>query len=1380
MTASNTDLRLWFENGTDPDGNPIPDITRWDTSSVTDMTNMFYEANVFNQDIGSWDTNSVTSMGGMFIGAEAFNQDISDWETSIVTDMHSMFSGSRSFNQYIGGWETSNVIDMFFMFSGAEAFNQAIGGWDVSKVTSMAYMFQHAASFDQAIGGWDTSSVTDMSGMFSWADAFNQSLSGLEIQNVTDMEDMLNYSGLSVSNYDATLYGWYQQAMEGGVQENVTLGAEGLLYSSHAQEARDALINDYGWKIEGDALWAPGTNRNPNAIIDLVEMADTASAVTFDPLANDRDEDGDDLTIDSWGDPEHGSVTDNGDGTLTYKPGAGFNGTDSFRYYVSDSNSGFDGAKVNIGLASSLEPQPELKEPGSRDLEFAAKLTAYDRGLLGGYEIEKEFLKGSFRAVALKSDTKEPILAIRGTSDGLVDWYENFYPEAVGFREAIDNWSAIREWLKANPGAHITGHSQGGAQAQMFAAWATNANIEVGRVETFNSPGIAAIDANLFVPSLSAGVTHHISSGDIVSLTGERFVEGEVNFYDIKTISDPALPLEHALESHVGHGSIQAVDLTNFEQISHPLVGVGEDYSIAGTISSDELSAPDFSYLTAGDKPNLEYLTFVMHIAMIEVKGRDVIKDFNPLPFSGSPSSSILAELMLERESVEQSRKFIGPIFDYFFDSEAISLKNEGVLFSAAIAVVLKAWSDDSRAVIEWRFETFKGFFSLGLEGLKAAAEWSEVVIEQISDWTSKQWDNIKEWVPEKIAALSYWTVETFKATLEFTLGQWKAMASWTAETVAEVANWTLQQWENVKEWSAERISEIADWSIQVLRESIEWSADKFKAVGEFGIEAYELTKEMAIELSDEPYIGDVIKSSYFIGEWMVDGVKPPIIKFPKKTQESEQPVLDVQKHSIAVAHEDGSTLMTGAGSLYIAGPSEDIMMLQGTGNSVIGSARDLNGDTISGFSVGDRLHILKSQLKDENLIVEEGSAILKIDSTDDGSHETVIRLEGDFDITAFQLVSGSDGSTIEYQPAEVVVPEPQPQPAPEPEPAPAPEFDPTPEPTPQPEPAPTPQPTPAPQPAPMPSALASFMDVLAEKGWQWPSELTEALSEEDSFKRYPELNESLNPIIRLYSGILDRAADKEGLEYWVSQLNAGSSLNDIERAFMSAEEVSTVIQAMGSDDVAFVDTLYQSVLGRAGDESGREYWLENLQGDSAKRADIALSFVNSDEYIDTSAPFVTATKLLTWGVNLEQMDMLSLGFGDELGFAEPLVRLHTGLVGEVPDETAFSGWLEGGQSPEALAERLLESEGLLTDEEGLIDTLYARVLDRAPDAEGEQYWQAIIESGDASLTDMVLAFTESDEHQQRSRSEVGDYIEEAIRSSLVGVETDLETYLFA
>ena len=67
-------------------------------------------------------------------------------------------------------------------------------------------------------------------------------------------------------------------------------------------------------------------------------------------------------------------------------------------------------------------------------------------------------------------------------------------------------------------------------------------------------------------------------------------------------------------------------------------------------------------------------------------------------------------------------------------------------------------------------------------------------------------------------------------------------------------------------------------------------------------------------------------------------------------------------------------------------------------------------------------------------------------------------------------------------------------------------------------------------------------------------------------------------------------------------------------------------------------------------------------------------------------------------------------------------------------------------------------------------------MLNRSPDTAGEQYWQEVLQNGDASLTEMVMAFTDSNEHQQLSRSEVDNYLDAA---NLVGVETDLESYLF-
>ena len=223
------------------------DIGDWQVDNVTDMRSMFFGAKAFNQDIGSWNVEKVTHMRAMFREAEAFNQDIGGWQVGNVTTMYTMFLSAVAFNQDIGNWDVSSVTDMRFMFSFADEFDQYIGDWDVSSVTAMNFMFQGADLFNQDIGGWQVGNVTTMNNMFSGAFTFNQDIGAWDISNVTDMEDMFNNSGLSTANYDNTLIGWEN----GAVQDNVTLGALGLEYCA-ATNAREDLINDHSWSFDGD------------------------------------------------------------------------------------------------------------------------------------------------------------------------------------------------------------------------------------------------------------------------------------------------------------------------------------------------------------------------------------------------------------------------------------------------------------------------------------------------------------------------------------------------------------------------------------------------------------------------------------------------------------------------------------------------------------------------------------------------------------------------------------------------------------------------------------------------------------------------------------------------------------------------------------------------------------------------------------------------------------------------------------------------------------------------------------------------------------------------------------------------------------------------
>ena len=62
-------------------------------------------------------TSNVVNMRAMFAGTK-FNQDISKWDTSKVTDMSHMFSGATAFNQPLNNWDVSNVTNMSYMFAG--------------------------------------------------------------------------------------------------------------------------------------------------------------------------------------------------------------------------------------------------------------------------------------------------------------------------------------------------------------------------------------------------------------------------------------------------------------------------------------------------------------------------------------------------------------------------------------------------------------------------------------------------------------------------------------------------------------------------------------------------------------------------------------------------------------------------------------------------------------------------------------------------------------------------------------------------------------------------------------------------------------------------------------------------------------------------------------------------------------------------------------------------------------------------------------------------------------------------------------------------------------------------------------------------------------
>jgi hypothetical protein len=77
--------------------------------------------------------------------------------------------------------------------------------------------------------------------------------------------------------------------------------------------------------------------QNPPVAVDDAASTLVGTAVTINVLANDYDPDGDTISIMSFTQGTHGTVTDNGDGTLAYTPvSAAPASTDTFTYTITD------------------------------------------------------------------------------------------------------------------------------------------------------------------------------------------------------------------------------------------------------------------------------------------------------------------------------------------------------------------------------------------------------------------------------------------------------------------------------------------------------------------------------------------------------------------------------------------------------------------------------------------------------------------------------------------------------------------------------------------------------------------------------------------------------------------------------------------------------------------------------------------------------------------------------------------------------------------------------------------------------------------------------------------------------------------------------------
>ena len=174
------------------------------------------------------------------------------------------------------------------------------------------------------------------------------------------------------------------------------------------------------------------------------------------------------------------------------------------------------------------------------------------------------------------------------------------------------------------------------------------------------------------------------------------------------------------------------------------------------------------------------------------------------------------------------------------------------------------------------------------------------------------------------------------------------------------------------------------------------------------------------------------------------------------------------------------------------------------------------------------------------------------------------------------------------------------------------------------------------------------------------------------------------------------------------------------------------------SSNGAFVDQLYLNVLGRAGEQGGREFWVSSLDSGAASRAEVLVGFSESPENKAGTAALVQA------------------GIWDRSEAATEVARLYDTVLGRLPDAPGLVAWKNVIETGSATLLQIADSFTQSAEFRGqygnlgnrdFANALYVNTLDRAADDAGLDYWTRILDSGAANRAEVVLAFSESAEH---------------------------------
>lgn len=182
------------------------DVSGWDVSNVTRMTNMLNGYRGQIEGLGRWNTSKVTLLDRTFYSCcFATHFEVGTFDVSNVTNMANIFARCKSLLSLdVSGWDVSNVTNMTNMFGVCEVLPSLdVSSWNVSKLVYADYMFTGCYKLSAIdLSGWDTSSLESFAG-FSQGVAFKTITFGENFGKMTDKFTSLDISQISTWKDDS-------------------------------------------------------------------------------------------------------------------------------------------------------------------------------------------------------------------------------------------------------------------------------------------------------------------------------------------------------------------------------------------------------------------------------------------------------------------------------------------------------------------------------------------------------------------------------------------------------------------------------------------------------------------------------------------------------------------------------------------------------------------------------------------------------------------------------------------------------------------------------------------------------------------------------------------------------------------------------------------------------------------------------------------------------------------------------------------------------------------------------------------------------------------------------------------------------------------------